>query len=118
MPRAQDRGEGVGHLIERNTVGSRERDVLQVSDPEQLLLHRREGHDHRVVLVWAERRLALAGQYADDSERLVLDADGRAGWIGARTEELIANDGPKHRDFGRRHDVLTREERSELQRPR
>jgi hypothetical protein len=41
----------------------------------QLLLHRRDGEDHRVILVLALRRLSLPVEDADDREWRPLDAD-------------------------------------------
>ena len=86
-------------------------------DAEQPLLDGGVGHDHRVVLVLAHRRLALARQHADHAKRLIANADDGAGRIGAGAEQLIAHDRPEHGDLGRARHVLRGEEAAELQRP-
>ena len=65
------------------------------------------------IAAWPLRR-----QHADDAERLVVDADGRADRIGAGAEQLIARHRAEHGDLGRARHVLRREEAAELHRPR
>ena len=75
----------LGHLGQRHAVGRRDGDARDVLHAQQPLLHGRVRHDRRCRPGPARhRRLALARQHADDAERLVLDADRRAGRIGAR----------------------------------
>ena len=108
-----------GHRVERHAVLGRDRDAGDVLHAEQLLLHGRVGDDDGVVLVLPHRRLPLAGEHADDLERLVLDADDRAGRIGAGAEQLIAHRPSRApRPCAARRHVAVGEEAAELHRPR
>src|SRR5450631_3675674 len=57
-------------------------------DTQHLAFGRREWGHQDIILVLAERRLALGGEEADDPQRHALDLDKGADWILPRAEEL------------------------------
>ena len=117
MPCPQERCDLVRHRLKRHAVSSRDRDVLQMRDAEQLLLHRRVRHHDRVVLIGTHGCLALSRQNADDPKRLIADPNRRARRVNADAEELIPGDASEDGDLLRAGDILVGEERSLLDRP-
>ena len=77
---------GVG----RRQIGPIERRLLlgRRRDAEHFALGGRERDHDEVVLIRAERRLALGGEHADHLQRHALDLDGGADRVLAGTEEL------------------------------
>lgn len=70
------------HLFDFIRAGDLDIDGTHVGDAQKTFLSSRERHDDHVVLVLAHGRLALAFQYADNTVRLVVDADCLADGIG------------------------------------
>jgi hypothetical protein len=94
-----------------------DRDVVDVLDALQLLLHGRVRREDRVVLILAETTLPLARHHADDVERLVADADDLPGRIDVRSEERIGHGRAQHGDLRCGVHVLRGEEVPVLHRP-
>ena len=118
VARAQQRGDAVGDLGRFARRCRRHGHLLNERDAAQLLHHRRVRHEDGVVLILAHPRLALARHHADDGEGLVRDADDLADRIAVGLEQLIADDAAEHGHLRGGRDVLRREERALVDRPR
>ena len=113
---AQERGDVLLGAIDDGRGGGAAHDVVEPGLALDLLHDRRVGHDDRVVLILARRRLPLHVEHADHRARLLLDADLLADRI-LGPEQLIDDGLAEQADGGRPLDVGVGEDAAAHDRP-